>query len=350
MGRAIENRGALTLERVTILGNDAQGAPGAMGRAGEDGDEHVIVSLGGPHEGEEGGDGYSGGTGQHTGAILNYGVIEVSDSWLTSIATGAVSNLGYGDNTVSGGTGGMGGVGGTGFDGSHALVTHNVGTTVYEGAYSGRGGTGGLGGQGGSSTEGIANFEQAMFHTYVVGQSGSSTAVAGVGGSVVGSGESPVCATDFIGGVLPRSTIEFAAGSDSDSSFSFEQAAGNYGEGIESLQIELFDLQDEEGGASAVLETSTIHLDVEVNLVRETTDGTDLARWQERTITYSETGQIETLDFVMDDTDTIAFIYLDGKISQKIYTDVNADTDYFQKTENYRADSTLLETLFGWDM
>ena len=447
VGSAIENHGTLTLERVTILGNDAQGATGLTGATGEDGLGPIFETFSGPHDGEAGGDGGLGGTGQHAGAILNYGMIEVSDSWLTSVATGAVSNLGYGENTAAGGTGGNGGVGGTGYEGSPAIVRHPLTLSVKSGATGGTGGDGGLGGQGGSSAEGIVNFGQAVFNTHIVGQLGSSTALAGVGGAggyggeggpggvgidqivvdilfaslneneaelekyrdlwyegqgdrshvqtdgmdkiyqygsagdtagvlmniddgtgtanvadsivylhsaissaheretpivtinvnrlgdlseavsvgvrVVANGENSVSAADFVGGALPQSTIAFTSGSGTNSSFSFELVAGNYGEGVESLTVELFDLQDETGGPTTALGTSAIHIDVQDNLVRETIDSSNVAHWHEQTVTFFESGEIETADYVMDDGTTRhqAYIVQDDVLVQRVTYD-----------------------------
>jgi hypothetical protein len=464
VGSAIENHGTLTLERVTILGNDAQGATGLTGATGENGSDFIFNHPNPPHkrfnppfDGEEGGDGGLGGTGQHAGAILNYGMIEVSDSWLTSVATGAVSNLGYGENTASGGTGGIGGVGGIGHEGTHAIIRHPIDLSVADGGLGGTGGDGGLGGQGASSAEGIVNFGQAVFNTHIVGQLGSSTAFAGVGGSggyggeggrggegitkdvsdymiriitvnfvsnngrppteaelegirhswaegagdnsyrqiygndkihqygsagdtagvlmniddgtgsanvadsivylhsaissaherqtpivtinvnrlgdlseavsvgvrVVASGQNSVNAADFVGGVLPQSTIAFTSGSDTDSSFSFELVAGNYGEGVESLTVELYDLQDEDGGPTTALGTSAIHIDVQDNLVRETIDSSNVAHWHEQTVTFFESGEIETADYVMDDGTTRhqAYIVQDDVLVQRVTYD-----------------------------
>ncbi|PYG26724.1 beta strand repeat-containing protein [Pelagimonas varians] len=474
VGSAIENHGTLTLERVTILGNDAQGTVGITGATGEratrykplPNDDTVSEWAGGTtRDGEDGGDGHSGGTGQHAGTILNYGTIEVSNSWLTGVATGAVSNLGYADNTTSGGAGGMGGDGGSGADGSPAWMRQLPSLGVTLGGSGGIGGEGGNGGQGGSAVEGIANFGQAVFHTHIVGQLASHSAIAGLGGSgghggaggeggvglspdilvaitnnyiphphglwsleflqelfapgagrnshipidgkslthlhaasgqtdgilanyeggtgaanaadsivylhsatstvherdsavvtinvnrlgdlsegvsvgvrVVASGGNSVSAADFVGGVLPQSTIFFDVDGDTDSTFSFELSAGNYGEGVENLQVELFDLQDEAGGAITALGTSTILLHVEDNLLREDTDSADLANWQERTITYSETGQIETVDIVMDDGTTRhqERIYQDDMLFQRVTSDgegVFSSAKWATKTE-----------------
>ncbi len=156
LGGGIANEvGSLSLSKVTVISNVAQGGNGGNGGSGGDG------------EGRSGAAGVSGdtGLGGNGGAGGAGGVAEGGGVFNQAGATVAISSSSFGFNQATGGNGGFGGFGAIGFGGIG-------GDDGGSGAGLGGAGQGGGGGAGGTSGSGLGG---GMMNLGTVTVSGGTT-------------------------------------------------------------------------------------------------------------------------------------------------------------------------------
>ncbi|SEA63379.1 calcium-binding protein [Rubrimonas cliftonensis] len=205
---SILNFGELSLTRVFLDDNSAQGQPGGAGGAGGDGARGGDFPGKAPDRfnGEDGGNGGAGGTGgaagdggDGAGAVVNLGSLTLRD-----VAFGA-GNVGAAGSGGAGGTGGVGGRGGNAEDGGDG--TFGAAGDGGDGGNGGRGGDGGSGGDGGDAAHGVVNRGALSAETLVAAldpaASGPAPVSAGGGGarnSGGGAGTRGDAGGGFLGG------------------------------------------------------------------------------------------------------------------------------------------------------
>ncbi|MBI1297487.1 hypothetical protein GC175_21320 [bacterium] len=195
LGGGIFNEGELTLRRVTVRDNVAQGGDGAQGVSGGQGSTGSTGSAGtdagcglfGCDASTAGGTGGTGGNGRpgtlgSTGGPA-FGAGIFNSGTLVLESTSVRNNEALGGK---GGTGGTGGKGGTGGRGGAGGDSDYWGCNVAQGSNGGRGGTGGPGGKGGLGGYGGAAYGAGIANSGSLSIVNSSLAdnvtTAGVGG------------------------------------------------------------------------------------------------------------------------------------------------------------------------
>ncbi len=173
LGGGIYNEGDLTLRRVTVRDNVAQGGNGGVGASGGQGGSGSQGSKGSAADcgisgcdtagsGGTGGTGGIGGVGAigHTGGE-SYGAGIFNTGTLSLESASVRNNLtvgGTGGSGGTGGTGGTGGKGGTGGDRDYSWCN------VAHGGNGGWGGRGGVGGSGGTGGTGGAAYGAGIYN------------------------------------------------------------------------------------------------------------------------------------------------------------------------------------------
>lgn len=270
-------------------GTGGVGGAGGQGRNGGSGTAYLANLI----DGGDGGDGGTGGVGGNggnsgnggigVGGLLNFGsLIELT----SSAADG--SNVGFGGGSGSAGFAGTGGVGGSagsggpGYDnyfGSYSVTAD--GADGADGVAGAAGAVGNIGTAGAGSDDffnaGSGSGILTTFDTLIFAHGSDIDLVEGTGGTttftfhvnrvgytneaistdwtlVAGAGTG---VTDFVGGVLPSGTVNFAVG-EMSKVVTFDVVADAIVEGDDFFTIELSNLTNGTGGSTSGYGTSVV--------------------------------------------------------------------------------------------